>query len=338
MFRPSRRRALLTGLLLLAILLATGCASHAPQDFTNPVGDVADKENTLFQVVFWIAVAVFVLVEGLLIFVIIRFRRRGRENAVPAQVHGNTRLEVAWTIAPALVLAVIAVPTVATIFDINADPSGNVLEVTVTGHQWWWEFNYAQSGVVTANELHIPMGRPVHLSLESADVIHSFWIPKLAGKQDVVPGRTNTLTIQSDTAGVFMGQCVEFCGLSHANMRIVAVAQPEGEFQQWLSQEQLPGVTPAGGDALDGQKIFLSSACLGCHTIGGTIAAGKVGPNLTHFASRLRFAGSMFDNTPENVAAWLRDPPGRKPGSKMPNLNLTQDQITKLVAFLEALK
>ncbi len=337
----SKRRAwLLATFALLVVMLFSACAKNAPQDFTDPVGPAAEKSDNLYQLVFWVAVGVFVIVEGLLFFAVFRFRqRRGRERQLPAQTHGNSRLEIGWTIAPALVLAVIAVPTVATIFDLSAEPEGNVLQINVTGHQWWWEVEYPESGVLTANEIHIPTGRPVRVTLTSFDVIHSFWVPKLAGKQDVVPGAVRKLTIQSDEPGVFNGQCMEYCGLSHANMRLVVIAQPEQEFQAWATAQQQPGLTPAvGSQAEAGQKVFLGGACVGCHAIGGTSAAGRIGPDLTHFAARSHFAGAIFQRTPENVAAWLKDPPGRKTGAKMPNLNLSDEQIAGLVAYLESLK
>src|SRR5919106_2315139 len=221
----------------LAMLLAA-CTQDYPYNSLAPEGPVAEKQAELYWLVFWIAVAVFVLVEGLLVFAMIRFRRRSDDDT-PRQIHGNTRLEVVWTIIPALLLAGVAVPTVGTIFDLAQTPS-NALEVRVTAHQWWWEVEYPSLGVVTANEIHIPTDRPVSFQLESKDVIHSFSVPRLAGKQDIIPGRINPLTIVAPRAGTYFGQCQEFCGLSHANMHFRVVAQEPGDFDAWVEGQRQP--------------------------------------------------------------------------------------------------
>lgn len=315
----------------LLVLLLTAC-EEAPQSSLQPAGEQAEKIDTLFDVSFWIAAAFFVFVQVMLVVALFRFRHRpGQEE--PRQVHGNTRLEVAWTIVPALILAALAVPTVGTIFDLAEEPA-NAMEIRVVGHQWWWEVHYPEEGVVTANEIHIPTGRPVRLTLESADIIHSFWVPRLAGKQDLVPGRVNHLTIQADEPGTYLGQCAEYCGLSHANMRFRVEAQSESDFNRWVSQQTQPARQPTGGLAARGAQIFQTGQCIACHTVSGTQAQGKVGPDLTHFASRETFAGAIFETNEENLAAWLRNPPGVKPGALMPNLNLTDEQIEALVAYL----
>jgi cytochrome c oxidase subunit 2 len=214
--------------------------------------------------------------------------------------------------------------------------------VTVTAQQWWWRYEYPGEKVVTANELHIPVGRPIFLSLESSDIIHSFWVPKLAGKQDVTPGRTNHLTIEADRPGEFFGTCVEYCGLSHANMRLRVFAQSPADFAAWLASQQRPPIEPSGGLAAKGERVFMSAPCAGCHTINGTKAQGTVGPNLTHFASRTTFAGSIFARTAGNLRRWLTDAPAEKPGSKMPagvaQMGLSQDDITALIAYLQSLR
>lgn len=322
---------------LLLSLLTSGCARDAPQGFLKPVGEAARKADALWDVVFLIAVVIFVIVEGLLVFAIIRFRHRpGRK---PAQFEGNPRLEVILVLIPALILAGIAIPTVRTIFDLaEAPPKAERLDVTVIAHQFWWEYRYPDLGIETANELHIPTGKPVYVSLESADVIHSFWVPKLSGKQDNVPGYVNYLTLETDRPGTYFGQCAEYCGLSHANMRLRVVAQtPEG-FAQWVAQQQEPSETPNVPLARKGRQLFLQGACAGCHAIEGTDAQGDVGPDLTHFASRRRFAGAIFESTADDLVAWLRDPPAVKPGAKMPDLGLSEDQIEALVAYLRTLR
>lgn len=306
----------------------------------QPQGSVARTIDVLFTWVGIIAIVIFVIVEVALLYAIVRFRRRPGDEGEPPQIHGSTKLEITWTVIPALILVVVGAATVKTIWELAETPTGpEVLQVNVTGHQWWWEYQYPDSGVVTANELHIPAARKVRLNLQSADVIHSFWIPRLAGKQDVVPGRTNVLMVQADEPLVeqLYGQCVEFCGSSHANMRLRVVVQSQEDFDTWLVEQKKKASTSTGGSASEGRAIFERKACVGCHTIDGTSAQGNVGPNLTHFASRETFAGSMFGRTDENLTAWLKDPPEQKPGSKMPNLNLSDDEVKNLVAYLQSL-
>lgn len=325
----------------IAVLVAMGtaCARNAPQDVLNPQGPIARDINNLFRPVFWIAVAVFVIVEGLIVFAILRFRdREGRSD--PQQTHGNSRLEIAWTIAPALVLAAIAFPTVATIFRLSASQEANQVKVKVIGHQWWWEYRYedAQPEIVTANELVIPVDRPVFLELESADVIHSFWVPELAGKQDVVPGRTNALNLLADKPGEYYGQCAEFCALSHANMRLRVIAKEEADFERWVRNQQSPPIESA--ETAQGRNLFFSSQCIQCHAISGTQARGTLGPDLTHFASRGTFAGSMFDRNEENLRDWIARSPELKPGSDMPFFRgiLTDEEIALIARYLETLR
>lgn len=330
----NRRTPVLAATLLLAL---AGCAENAPQDFLEPEGPVARTIDGLQKPVFLVAGVVFVLVEGLIVFAMFKFRDRpGR--AEPEQVHGNTRLEVGWTLIPALILFVIAVPTIKTIFDLSNTDAG-ALQVKVIGHQFWWEYQYEDSGVVTANELVMPTGRPVELTLESVDVIHSYWVPKLAGKTDVIPGRTNRMSFEADRPGTYLGQCAEFCGLSHANMRNVAVAMAPADFDRWLADQQRPPPAPAEGSlAAEGLTVFNSRGCSGCHTIQG-VSQGNIGPNLTKFATRGTFAGSIFKNNPDDLRTWLRDPQAAKPGNLMriPGAPLSSDEITKLIAYLETL-
>jgi cytochrome c oxidase subunit 2 len=320
---------------------AAACAHNAPLDTLRPAGPIAHEINNLWRVVFYMATAVFVLVEGLIVVAVIRFRQRKGDREAPKQVHGNTRMEIAWTILPALILAVLAVPTVLTIFALAREPK-DALHVSVRAQQWWWRYEYPGAGVVTANELHIPTGRKVYLALNSRDIIHSWWSPRLAGKQDVVPGRTNHLTIEATDPGTYAGTCVEYCGLSHANMRLKVIAQTPADFDRWLAQQRAPLTKPATPLAQTGERVFLAKACVGCHTIRGTAAQGDVGPDLTHFASRTGFAGDIFPRTDANLHAWLVDAPAEKPGSKMPagvaTLGLTQTDITALIAFLQGLK
>ena len=330
------RLAFLAALPLLLLLAA--CAGNAPQDTLEPKGPVARDIDNLINPVFWVAGVVFVLVQGLAIYAVIKYRHRD-DAPEPVQVHGNSRLELAWTIAPAVVLFIIAVPSIRGIFDLARTPE-DAIRVTVIGHQFWWEYRYEDLGIVTANELYMPTNRPVAITLDGdeLDVIHSFWVPPLGGKQDIVPGRINKMHFEADEPGTYLGQCTEYCGLSHANMRNRAVAVPPAEFDVWVANQKSPPREPAAGsEARAGLELFTSKGCAGCHTIQG-LSTGAVGPNLTHFQTRGTFAGSMFDNTAGNLRRWLLDPPAVKPGSKMPNLGLTDDEVAKLIAYLETLQ
>jgi cytochrome c oxidase subunit II len=242
------------------------------------------------------------------------------------------------------------VPTVKGIFDVASVPTGsNVIDVTVTGHQFWWQFEYPQQHITTANELHMPTGTPVYLSLKGADVIHSFWVPELSGTQDVVPGHENHLMLQTNRPGIYLGQCKEFCGLSHANMRIRVFVQRPAAYQSWVAAQQQPAEAASlSGAAAAGQKLFLHGssggafpggpACSGCHSVSGTSAQGVIGPNLTHFGTRTRFASETYVNNTANLTNWLENPPALKPGVDMPRLGLSSTQIRDLVAYLQSLK
>lgn len=332
-------------LLFVALMALAACAADAPQDTLKPEGPIGREINSLWWPVFWIAVAVFFLVEGGLLYILYRYRERRGEPG-PEQVHGNTRLEVAWTIAPSAILTFVAVATVASIFNIAKEPGGDALEVKVTAHQWWWEYEYPEEKVITANELHIPIGRAIRLRMESDDVIHSFWVPKLAGKQDVVPGRTNSLTIQAENPGTYQGQCAEFCGLSHANMRLLVIAHDASDFDDWVADQAAAPVVPTSALAQQGERTFMEGPCVQCHAIQGTNAQARTAPDLTHFGSRTTFAGAMFENNRDNLRRWLRDPPAMKPMEPtrksspigMRDYGLSEDEIDALIAYLETLR
>jgi cytochrome c oxidase subunit 2 len=278
-----------------------------------------------------------VLVEGALIFAAIRFRRRPHDG-LPSQIHGSTKVEITWTSLPAIVLLFILFPTIKTIFETQAPAPSGSYEIHVIGHQFWWEFQYPDSGVVTADEVHMPVDRTINFQLNSDDVIHSFWVPALGGKRDAFPQHTNYIWLTPDKVGQFPGQCYQLCGYSHGNMRMTAFVQTEADFEAWLSAQQQPAVTPAPGtDAAQGAQLFATSACIGCHTINGTAFQGRVGPNLTHVASRTTIAGGVLPNTTAGLHAWLKDPPAIKPGSIMPDLKLNDEQIRLLTAYLQSL-
>lgn len=324
-------------MLSVGVLLLGACSSSAPQ---TTISDASVNNDRIWSVytIIWIAAAVvFVAVEALLVYTIIKFRNKPRTaHGRPVPVHGNTKLEIVWTIIPAVVLVVIAIPTLQIIAELEKRPSQaeDPLEISVIAHQFFFEFRYEDQGIRTTNELHIPVNRKVDLVMTSNDVIHSLWAPRLGGKVDSIPGRNNHMWLEAKETGEFDGQCAEFCGVGHANMRFKVIVHDEAGFMAWMDEELNP--TP-GGDAAAGEAFFLNGPCAGCHAIDGTTAAGTVGPNLTHFASLPQIAG-VVPNDEQNLRAWLANPPAVKPGTGMPNLNLTPAQIDNLVAYLQSLK
>jgi len=325
MTNRSRRRKLLlaaVGLATLALVVA-GCGPSNGQNSLDPKGVEAKKIDNLFWPVLIVAVIVGIFIFVAVLYCAIRFRRRAG-NERPKQIHGNTALEIGWTLIPAVILAVVAVPTVSLIFQLNEDPAPNALNVTVVGKQWWWQFDYPASKgstkVVTANELHVPTGREISIDLTACDaslpggcnVIHSFWVPELNGKRDVVPGHNNHTTFTIDKAGTYLGQCAEYCGLSHANMRFRVIAQSPDDFEQWLSEQQDgPAVTlEDSGDA--GELFSKTFACTNCHTTEDS-SISTYGPNLTHLASRTVFASGSFQLNRANLIDWILNAPSMIP-------------------------
>lgn len=326
-------------LVIAVVALAAACGGDFPQSTLHPTADFGEQIDRLYRTIFWWALGVFVVVESALLFVIIKYRERPA-SPEPKHIHGSTLLEVAWTLAPAVVLIFIAVPTIETIFRTDGTPPEGALEVEVIGHQWWWEFRYPGMDVTTANEMHVPVGRPIALSMTSADVIHSFWVPKLGGKRDLMPGRTTRIVFTADSVGWHLGQCAEFCGESHANMRFrVMVEQPEA-FEAWVDRQHAP---PVPADSMSelaarGAALYREGRvqCIACHRVEG-ISVGVLGPDLTHVAARSTIAGGILPNTEQGLTRWLRDPPAEKPGSLMPKVPLTDDEIAALVAYLRSL-
>jgi cytochrome c oxidase subunit 2 len=284
----------------------------------------------------WWSLGIFLAVEVGLLYVCWRFRERPGAPA-PRQTHGNTPLEIGWTVAFAVVLLVFAVPTIRVIFQTQEAPAATALRIDVAGKQWWWEFRYAGLGVQTANELHLPAGQPVAFHLNAPDVIHSFWIPQLGGKRDVVPHRVNQLVMTPDTPGEYPGQCAEYCGESHANMRFRVVVHDRAGFDSWVKAQQAPPVEPTDPVAQQGKTLFTQQACVGCHTIRG-ISAGQIGPDLTHFGSRKTLGANLLPVTPANVVRWIETPGHVKPGNRMPDLGLRGEQSKALAAYLLSLK
>jgi cytochrome c oxidase subunit 2 len=318
-------------------LLATACEGPTPQQAFNAHSEYATQGDDLFLLTIVFGVVIGVVVEGVLIWAAIWYRRKPGDR-LPPQIHGNTIIEIMWTTGPVIVVGYILFATLPVIFESQAPAPASSMNVNVIGHQFWWEFQYPEANVITANELHLPIGRTANLVLKSDDVIHSFWIPALGGKRDAFPGHSNYIWMTPNAPGNFPGQCYQLCGYSHGNMRERAIIQSPAEFQTWLTQQQQPAATPGDGAAAEGAQVFQSRGCAGCHTISGTPAQGKIGPNLTHFASRGTIAGSILENTPVDLRRWLKDPPAVKPGSIMPNLNLSDHDVDLLVAYLESLK
>ena len=338
---PGHRRILMFAALAIASV-AAACSGDFPQSSLLPQSDVAREIDSLFRGIFWWAMVVFVVVEGALIVAIIRFRERPGAPK-PRPVHGHTLLEIGWTLAPAIILIFIGVPTMITLWRIDRPPERSEVRVEVVGHQWWWEFNYPDLGITTANELHVPVGKTVDLRLRSADVIHSFWFPRVAGKRDLVPGRVNQLWFTPDSVGVYPGQCAEFCGTSHALMAMRLHVEAEEDFERWAEQQlrEAVEVEEAGDDPLvsAGRDLFFGAGgCISCHRIRGTVAAGILGPDLTHVGGRGTIAAGVLENTLDNLAYWIMDPHEVKPGNLMLDTGLDDEQARQVAAYLLSLE
>ena len=354
MVRFRHRLSRLAALVGTTVLLAS-CSlieiQDAPLTTFEPAGPNAEQIDGLFWMVFWIATVVFVLVMGAIVVMVFVFRDRGKDDAdEPKQLHGHARLEIIWTVIPALILAAISVPTVSAVFELTGCDSDS-MKVEVVGHQWWFEYHYPDQGIDTANVMVIPAGQEICAVMTSDDVLHNFWIPALHGKRYLVPGQVTLLRLESYEPGEFWGHCAEFCGLSHSLMRARVLAMEPSEFEVWVAEQQEPAALPAEGTPeYDGYQIFTSKGCVQCHTVrfdddsASNIVPREVfnGPDLTHFASRTVFAGASLPEEGESYDAalkkWLADPPNVKPGSFMPNLALTSQEIDELIVWLESNK
>lgn len=278
---------------------------------------------------------IYVIVASVILFSLMRFRwREGMPD--PAQVEGNKRIEIIWTAIPAVIVITLFVLTARTM-TIADPPPAPTPDVVVIGHQWWWEFRYPNSGVVAVNELHIPLGTPLSLRLDAADVLHEFWVPELTRKMTTVPGHPNHIWLEADKPGTYLGICSEFCGTEHAWMHFFVIAEPQEDFDAWI-KAQLQPAAPPEGEAAKGLALFQQLSCASCHAVKGTPATAQVAPDLTHIASRQEIGAGIVDNTPENLHRWLADPQKVKPGVLMPNFKLTDEQVNELVAYFETLK
>ena len=309
----------------------------------DPVSTPAFLIRDLSWLMLAVSAAIFLVVAYLLVHALVRFRARpGEDDREPPQVYGSNSIEVAWIVVPLLIVVVLFLATARTVFDIErAAASGATLRVTVVGNQWWWEFRYPDLGIVTANELHIPLSEPTErrltvLRLEAVDVIHSFWIPQLNGKTDVIPNYPNTMWVEPLRAGAYYGQCAEYCGTQHANMQIRVFVHPKADFDRWVAAQQARA--PESPEVAVGRAVFLGTACVSCHRVRGTPADGTFGPDLTHLMSRTTIGAGVARNTPENLRQWIKDPAELKPGVLMPAMNLADDQLGAVVAYLLTLK
>lgn len=356
--------------LVSALLLQAQAAApeYRVTDIFKPLASPAESEKQVALLTFAITGAIFFVVAGLIVFTIFRFRRKSDDvsHQEPAQVYGSNQIEVAWTVIPILIVFILVGVSARVIAGVqNASPPKDALHVTVIGHQWWWEINYPDYKITTANEVHVPVSSDgklaTYLQLQSADVIHSFWIPQLSGKTDAIPNRTNYMWIDPRKRGVYFGNCSEYCGTQHANMLLRVIADEPGEFKKWTlaqQREQRASVTAqpvaatsgavqggnypsmsAGNEAsMANQTVYESLSCVNCHMIRGTSSLGKFGPDLTHLMSRATIASGAVDNNHNNLRKWVDNPQDFKPGCLMPSLKLTDHELDQVVAYLETLK
>jgi cytochrome c oxidase subunit 2 len=335
---------------LISLLFSLGAGVHrdlaeGPQSTPSifaPASTPAHEIYGLSLFVLLITGSIFVLVAGLLTYAIIKYKSRpSDEQHEPAQVYGSVQVELAWTVIPVLIVVVLFLTTARIIFAVQDAPKPKTaLDVTVIGHQFWWEFRYPKLGIVTANELHIPLStdqrpEPTYLRLLSADVDHSFWVPQLAGKTDLIPNHPNDLWMDPRAPGLYVGQCAQFCGVEHAKMLLRVYVDTPQQFAAWVNDQRKPAMEDEKVAA--GRQIFESEACQNCHSINGTTAKGTFAPDLTHLMTRATIASGAATNTPDNLRAWIKDPATFKPGALMPAMRLSDQQLDQLVAYLSTL-
>ena len=312
----------------------------SPTNIFAPVSTPAESIFGLSIFVFSTVAGIFVVVFALLVYAVVRFRSQSSSRTEPAQIYGSTQVELAWTVIPVLIVVALFLAATRVILAVqNAPHPRNALEVTVIGHQYWWEYRYPGLNIVTANELHVPISDPAHptptfLTLLSADTDHSFWVPRLGGKTDLIPNHPNHMWIDPHETGLFLGQCAQYCGTQHAKMLLRVYVQSREEFDRWVHEQQQ---TPQAGASV-GERVFRSTACVNCHTVSGTPAKGKFGPDLTHLMTRDTIAAGAAPNTPESLRLWIKNPDAIKPGSKMPAMGLDDHDLDAVTAYLETLR
>jgi len=320
--------------------------AQGPQKIPSTLSPASTPAHQIFDLsVFVVSITggIFLVVGGLLALALFRFRARSSDpSGEPAQIYGSTQIELAWTVIPVLIVVVLFLTTARIIFAVQDAPKpAAALDVTVIGHQFWWEFRYPKYGVVTANELHIPVSgnaaqRPTFLTLTSADVNHSFWVPQLAGKTDLIANHVNTMWLDPNTPGLYLGQCAQFCGTQHALMLLRVYVDTPERFDSWIKIQQHPGRQDSAVAA--GRRVFETQACMNCHSVFGTSATGRFGPDLTHLMSRATLASGAMNNTPENLRLWIKSPDSFKGGALMPAMQLSDEQLDQVTAYLETLK
>lgn len=323
-------------------VVAFGQTVHSAGSIFKPQATPAESVYHLSLLVLTVCAAIFLVVAGMLTFTIVRFRRKKDDGHEPAQVYGSNHIEIAWTVIPILIVFVLTMATARVVVAIQNKPAPkDALQVTVIGHQWWWEFRYPDLGIVTANELHVPVSTAAKpavtfLKLQSADVAHSFWVPQLSGKTDLIPNRTNSMWIDPRQEGTFPGNCAEYCGTQHANMLLRVIVQSSADFEKWAAAQKLNAAHDTRMEAA--RAAFLSLSCVNCHSVSQTSAAGTFGPDLSHLMSRATLGAGVIPNTAENLRAWVKDPQTIKPGNLMPNMQLNDRELDEVVTYLSTLK
>ena len=333
---------------LLAFVTANAWAANATRDPATPnifapASTPADSIYHLSLFVLAITGLIFVVVFTLLAYAVVKFRRRsGDDDREPPQIYGSNQMELAWTVIPVLIVVVLFLAAARVIHAIeDAKFPAGTTEITAIGHQFWWEFQYPGQGFVTANELHVPVSdrdhpTPTHITLMSADTDHSFWVPKLAGKTDLIPNRVNSMWIDPHETGVYVGQCAQYCGTQHAKMLLRVVVDSPEDFNKWTASQKQPAIEL--DSVAQGRHIFESTACVNCHTIAGTDAKGKFGPDLTHLMTRTTLASGAIANTQENLRTWIKDPDAIKPGCLMPAMQMSEEEVDAVTAYLMTLR
>ncbi len=328
-------------------LWAGAAFAQSPTNIFAPAATPAHSIFNVSMLVLSVTLAIFLFVAGLLVYALIRYRHRPEHSdREPAQIYGSNQIELSWTVIPILIVVMLFLATTRVILGTQAIPKPeSAMNVTVIGHQFWWEYRYPTMGVVTANELHIPVSDPAHptptyLTLTSADVDHSFWVPRLAGKTDLIPNRVNEMWIDPQQAGLYLGQCAQYCGTQHAKMLLRVYVQSSADFAAWISQQKKPAGEDFAGNssAAEGQVVFMHNACINCHAIAGTAATGRFGPDLTHLASRDTIAAGAIQNTSQNLRQWIDNPNSMKPGSLMPAMHLNDHDLDAITAYLSQLR
>jgi cytochrome c oxidase subunit 2 len=332
--RVTTRTLLTVAVWVITLAIAGTAAAASHPNVLNPAGSAAQEIKTLALQVVAILSVVLVTVWVLLAYVIVKGRRRSEAEA--SQTSGNLRLEIVWTVIPAIIVGVLFLLTVRTTQQLSFPAPSTRFDVV--GHQWWWEFDFGPQHFKTANEVYVPNDRTLYAELRSADVIHGFWVPQMGGKVQTIPGRVNHIAFTPLVLGTFLGECGNFCGMQHARMRFVMKVVPPADYLAWLQRQQQPAATPTGAEAVAGGQLMPTIACGGCHTVRGTTMQGAFGPDLTHFGSRGGIGAYTLPNTPQNLLAWLQNPQAVKPGCNMPQVPLPLQQQQELVAYLEELK